>query len=65
VSGTDPDWLAEGLAYGGLKPSAVERLEALADQLYGGTPIMRKLRLHDRPIAGTRLIWEWQGSSTA
>ena len=49
------------LAFGGLKPEAVERLDALADQLYGNSPIMRRIRLNDRPIAGTQLLREWQG----
>ncbi len=49
------------LAYGGLKPETVARLEALGEQLDGGKPGVRKLRSSDRPIAGTRLIREWQG----
>jgi hypothetical protein len=49
------------LAYGGLKPETVERLEALADDLDGGDPAKRRRLAKDRPIAGTRLIREWQG----
>jgi DUF2924 family protein len=50
------------LAYGGLKPDTVERLEALAEDLDGGDPAKRRRRSgQDRPIAGTRLIREWQG----
>jgi len=51
------------LAYGGLKPETVERLEALGDQLFGNgkDTTSRRIRLDDRPIAGTRLIREWQG----
>jgi hypothetical protein len=50
------------LAYGGLKPETVERLDALAAALDGGDPSQRRRRgAHDRPIAGTRLIREWQG----
>ena len=49
------------LAYGGLKLSTIERLEALGEQLDGGNPMMRRIRTNDRPIAGTRLIREWQG----
>src|SRR5690348_10718491 len=49
------------LAYGGLKPATIERLEALTEQIDGGNPVMRRLRTDDRPIAGTRLIREWQG----
>ena len=49
------------LAYGGLKPETIERLEALAEQFDGGDPAKRRMRMDDRPIAGTRLIREWQG----
>ena len=50
------------LAYGGLKPETVARLEALGEQLDGGNPIMRRIRAgEDRPIAGTRLVREYQG----
>ena len=49
------------LAYGGLKPATIERLEALGEQLDGGNIVMRRIRADDRPIAGTRLIREWQG----
>ncbi len=48
-------------AYGGLKPETVARLEALGEQLDGGVVEVRKKRVDDRPIAGTRLIREWQG----
>src|SRR6187551_1864395 len=49
------------LAYGGLKPETVKRLEALGEQLDGGNIVVRRSRVDDRPIAGTRLIREWQG----
>lgn len=49
------------LAYGGLKPSTIERLEALGEQLDGGKIEVRRRRVDDRPIAGTRLIREYQG----
>ena len=49
------------LAYGGLKPETVARLEALGEGLDGGKVEVRKKRADDRPIAGTRLIREWQG----
>jgi hypothetical protein len=50
------------LAYGGLKPETIERLEAIAEDLDGGVPDRRRRRAaQDRPIAGTRLIREWQG----
>ena len=50
------------LAYGGLKPETLERLEALGEQLDGGDSAKRRRRPGtDRPIAGTRLIREWKG----
>jgi hypothetical protein len=49
------------LAYGGLKPETVARLEALGEELYGGNPVMRRVRHQDRPTAGTRLLREYQG----
>jgi len=49
------------LAYGGLKPETVQRLEALGAQLHGGTPVLRRIRGDDEPIAGTRLIREYPG----
>ncbi|MCB1376978.1 MAG: DUF2924 domain-containing protein [Alphaproteobacteria bacterium] len=49
------------LAYGGLKPETIKRLEALGEQLDGGNVAIRKTRADQRPIAGTRLIREWQG----
>jgi len=49
------------LAYGGLKPETVARLEALGEQFDGGNVAVRKMRGSDRPIAGTRLIRDWKG----
>lgn len=49
------------LTYGGLQPKTVERLEALGERLYDKNPVQRRLRTDDKPIAGTRLIREWQG----
>jgi Protein of unknown function (DUF2924) len=48
------------LAFGGLKPETIERLEALADELDGKSG-RRRRSIESRPIAGTRLIREWQG----
>jgi len=48
------------LAFGGLKPETIDRLDAIAEDLAGGDPGARH-RAKDRPIAGTRLIREWQG----
>ena len=49
------------LTYGGLKPETVKRLEALGEQLDGGRIDIRKRKADERPIAGTRLIREFQG----
>ena len=49
------------LQYGELKPTIVERLEALGEELDGGNVEVRKRRTDDQPIAGTRLIREYQG----
>jgi len=49
------------LAYGGLKPETVKRLEALGEQLDGGNIMLRRIRADLKPIAGTRLVREWQG----
>jgi hypothetical protein len=50
------------LAYGGLKPGTVARLEALSEEFFGsGKSAKRSSRFTDLPIAGTRLIREWQG----
>jgi len=50
------------LAYGGLKPETVGRLDALADNVAGADPGKRHGMAKDRPITGTRLIREWQGA---
>lgn len=49
------------LIYGGLKPETIERLESLGDELDGGNRDVRRRRGDQMPIAGTRLIREWQG----
>ena len=51
------------LAYGGLKPATVKRLEELGEQLDGGNPRVRSRRVDGRPVAGTKLIREWQGTA--
>jgi hypothetical protein len=48
------------LAYGGLSPETIERLDALADELEGKSS-NRRSSLQNRPIAGTRLVREWRG----
>ncbi len=49
------------LAYGGLKPETIARLEALGEQLDGRNITLRRIRQDQRPIAGTRLLREYQG----
>ena len=49
------------LAYGGLKPETIARLEALGEQIDGGNITLRRIRQDQRPIAGTRLLREYQG----
>ena len=49
------------LAYGGLKPETLARLEALGEQIDGRNITLRRIRQDQRPITGTRLIREYQG----
>ncbi len=49
------------LAYGGLKRETVKRLERLGEELDGGDRSKSRIRADLKPIAGTRLIREWQG----
>ena len=49
------------LAYGGLKPETVKRLEDLGEELEAEAAPSRKRRQEGKPIAGTRLIREWRG----
>lgn len=49
------------LAYGGLKPETVRRLEELGEQYFGSGVSRLRTRENWTPIAGTRLIREWQG----
>ncbi len=49
------------LAYSGLKPETVKRLEALGEQIDGKNITLRRIRQEQRPITGTRLLREWQG----
>lgn len=51
------------LAYGGLKPATVARLETLGQQLDGGDIAVRRRRADERPISGTKLIREYQGAA--
>ena len=50
------------LAYGGLKPETVQRLERLGEELDGADRKKSRIRADMMPIAGTRLIREWQGT---
>jgi Protein of unknown function (DUF2924) len=49
------------LAYGGLSRETLDRLKAMSKQYATRDPIERKARPTLRPIAGTKLIREWQG----
>jgi hypothetical protein len=49
------------LAYGGLSRDTLERLKALAKQHASSDPTERKAKPVLRPIAGTKLIREWEG----
>ncbi len=49
------------LAYGGLSPATTARLDAIAaDEKYVDREAARK-RIPERPVAGTRIVREWQG----
>ena len=50
------------LAFGGLKPATVKALEALGEQIDGRRSGKRKPRMDAKPIAGTKLVREWQGT---
>jgi hypothetical protein len=49
------------LAYGGLKPETLSRLETLGEQLDGGNTTLRRIRPQDGEIPGTRLLREHRG----
>jgi hypothetical protein len=49
------------LAYGGLKPDTIRRLERLGEELDGGDRTKSRIRADLMPIVGTRLIREYQG----
>jgi hypothetical protein len=50
------------LVHGGLKRDTLKRIELLGEQLDGGKKEVRRRRQDNRPIAGTRLIRDWQGN---
>jgi hypothetical protein len=50
------------LAYGGLKPETIRRLERLGEDLDGGDRKKSRIRADSMPITGTRLLREWQGA---
>jgi hypothetical protein len=50
------------LAYGGLKPETVRRLEQMGEELDGGKVAVRRARHDRKPIVGTRLVREWRGT---
>src|SRR5258708_19246669 len=51
------------LAYGGLSPDTLERLRAIAKQYATRDAAERKTPPLQRPIAGTKIIPEYQGAN--
>ena len=49
------------LAYGGLKPETLRRLEVLGEQFDGGNPTKRRVRAEERPVSGTQLVRNYRG----
>jgi len=49
------------LAYGGLKPETIERLEALAEELEADSTKGRRKVSKSMPTIGTQLVRDWQG----
>lgn len=49
------------LAYGGLSRETTDRLKAMAKQYADQRPADRKAKVASRPIAGTKLVREWEG----
>jgi len=49
------------LAYGGLKPETLRRLETLGDIYDSDNVTTRRIRHDARPVVGTRLVREYQG----
>jgi hypothetical protein len=49
------------LAFGGLKPETLARLESIGEELDRSGNIGRFRQARDMPVAGTTLIREWQG----
>ena len=49
------------LAYGGLKPETLRRLEILGEQYDSDNVTTRRIRHDARPVAGTRLVREYRG----
>jgi hypothetical protein len=49
------------LAYGGPSAETLKRLRELGEDLDGGDPVRRRQSANSRPVAGTRLVREYQG----
>ena len=49
------------LAYGGLKPETLRRLQILGEQYDSNNVSIRRIRHDARPVAGTRLVREYRG----
>jgi hypothetical protein len=49
------------IAYGGLRPETLARLEAIAEAVDGKKRPLRGVPAKQRPVPGTRLVREWGG----
>ncbi len=49
------------LAFGGLKPETLRRLEILGEQYDSDNVTTRRIRHDAKPVAGTRLVREYRG----
>lgn len=49
------------LAYGGLPESSRSKLDQMAKGMGRGSSPRTRMRAQDRPVAGTRLVRDWQG----
>ena len=54
-------YLLQEIAYGGLKPATVRRLEEIGEALAAGKDVAKRARLETRLLAGTQLVREWRG----
>jgi Protein of unknown function (DUF2924) len=50
------------IAFGGLKPATLRRLEQIGEEVDGGDIVKRRARHDTKPIVGTQLVREWRGT---